>query len=248
MKRRIHMHGAYIGLLLLLTGGLLGGGIQEAYAGKSNPKTGEKCQGLDCVSPKKSGNSSVRIGTVQTIDCNELEENKIHSAVNWLKQNLSALDQQMGKNKLVEWPGNSRKKFKKKLGKKLKFVCISQKKKCGKLLGIVYPVVAQKRINLCTNSIRDYADGWAIPRGAAYAHVIAHEIAHLVRLNAHRNQCRDKYVKPRFSRTLGLAAEYAFRGMTYQASDFDSACPSSKAASMDIIENKLKSPKLQSKK
>jgi len=88
----------------------------------------------------------------------------------------------MGANGHMEWPGNSRENFKEKLRKDLKFVCISEKKKCGKLPGIVYPVVAQKRVNLCTNSMRDAADYLGIPNKVLYVHVVVHDVGHLVRL------------------------------------------------------------------
>ncbi len=175
---------------------------------------------------------SVSAGTIKTYDCSETEAKKIKDAVSWLKNNLGKIDQKMGKNKLMDWPGNSRTKFKNKLDKTLKFYCISHKSKCGAdpkkpgyLLGKVYPVFAQKRVNLCTNNIRTYAKKWGRDKLSIYIHVIAHEIGHLVRVNGHRNKCADKYTKPRFSQSLGLASEYAHAGDTYNSNDYTVLCP-----------------------
>ncbi|MBT3236639.1 MAG: hypothetical protein HN353_11850 [Bdellovibrionales bacterium] len=175
---------------------------------------------------------SANAGTIKTVGCNSGETQKIKSAVRWLKNNISKIDQKMGRNDLMNWPGNSRNKFIKKLDKTLKFHCISQKNRCyndpnkpGYLLGRVVPVFNQKRVNLCTNNIRTYASDWSRSRLAMYIHVIAHEIAHLVRLNAHRNQCVDKYENPRFSQSVGFAAEYAFASDNYNSADYSSLCP-----------------------
>jgi len=51
----------------------------------------------------------------------------------------------MGPHGLMPWPGNSGENVKEKLRKDLKFVGHSEKKKCGKLPGIVYPVVDESR-------------------------------------------------------------------------------------------------------
>ncbi|MCI0506157.1 MAG: hypothetical protein L0Z73_08605 [Gammaproteobacteria bacterium] len=218
----------------------------DAYAAKSNPETGEKCQGLECVgietSSNNSGDSKLRLSNVDVESCNELEENKIHFAVDWLQKNLPAIDAQMGRNGLISWPDNSRENFADKLRKDLKFVCISEKNKCDDLLGIVYPVVAQKRINLCTSSIRDNAAKRGINNKTLYVHVVAHEVGHLVRLNKHRNNCAERYTNPRFSQSLGLAAESAYLGVTYDATPFVNGCSPPKTSGQDIIENKLQPP------
>lgn len=223
-----------------------------SFAGKLNPETGETCVGLDCTDlgdvdiPDTPDTGLIRVSTVETYDCSDLETNKIHFAVDWLKTNLSGLDERMGSNGLMAWPGNSRNKFADKLEKELKFYCISGKDKCDDLLGIVYPVLAQKRINLCTNSIRDDADGRDILRKASYVHVIAHETGHLIRFNEHRNNCIDLYSNPRFSQSVGLAAEYAYRGLTYNAADF--SCASTQTDWEDIVDNKLKESPVEVKK
>jgi hypothetical protein len=233
-----------------LVAGGPGGIAAPALAGKSNLDTGEKCQGLDCAGlggtqvPDGAGESTIRLSNVETENCNDLEINKIHFAVDWLQRNQSAVNQQMGTNGLRDWPGNSRENFHDKLRKDLKFVCISEKKKCGKLLGVVYPVVAQKRVNLCTNSIRDLADALGISRKVLYVHVVAHEVGHLVHINEHRSQCVERYTNPRFSQSLGLAAHSAYLGIDYKASDWEWACssPHSYWDWEDIIENKKQPP------
>jgi hypothetical protein len=138
----------------------------------------------------------------------------------------------MGKNKLMDWPGQSRTKFKKKVKKDLKFFCINEKKKCkveegdtSLLLGQVVPVFAQKRINLCTKNLQTAADNRGVSVMSKYVGVISHEIAHLIRLNAHRTNCKKKYTMPRFSQSVGFAAEYAYRGEYYNSSSYTKFCP-----------------------
>jgi len=221
----------------------------NASAGKTNIETDERCTGLECPGledieiPDRPPSSTVWVANVETYGCNDLERNKIHIAVDWLSHHMNAIGGQLGRNGLLDWPGNSRENFEEKLEKKLKFHCINEKDKCNGLLGIVYPVVAQKRVNICANSIRDQADRLNIPRKALYVHVVAHEIGHLVHLNSHRSACDDYYSNPRFSQSLGLAAEFAYRGLTYDASDaVDLFCRRTQTSSEDIIENKLKIP------
>ncbi len=155
-------------------------------------------------------------------NCSKTDERNIKDALSWLKNNMSKVDRKMGKNGLKDWPGGSRKKFVKKLDKNLKFVCKNDKRKCKKnkdgsvLMGKVVPVFKQKTIQLCTNN---FFDGQV-----NYVATIAHEIAHLIRLNAHRTSCKKKYEKPRFSQSVGLAAYHAYKSSTYKASNYTRWC------------------------
>jgi hypothetical protein len=97
----------------------------------------------------------------------------------------------MGKNGLMDWPGGSRSKFAKKLRSRLKIRCIDSKSKCdptGKktLRGRVVPILAQRRIALCTNNIASTSSKTGESEIALYIGVLAHEVAHLVRVNSHR--------------------------------------------------------------
>ena len=156
-------------------------------------------------------------------DCTSADKTAIRSAVVWLKNNISKVDAKMGKNKLMDWPGKSRGKFLKKLDKKLKFVCKHDKNKClpnedgTVLFGKVVPVFKQRTIQLCTQNFSGQQHH--------FVGTIAHEIAHLIRLNAHRLKCKDKYTKPRFSQSVGLAAKHAYRSTAYNASDYTRYCP-----------------------
>jgi hypothetical protein len=212
-----------------------------ARAGIENQETGEQCWGGDCShmsdrgSPSGSG-STWSLANVETHDCSASETEKIHVGVGWLQDNLPAIDQQMGRNGLMDWPGNSRENFEDKLHKELKFYCINEKKKCDKGIGgVTYPVAAQKRINLCTENIVDRVSE-VITEQSSYIRTIAHEIGHLVRWNSHRSDCS-------FSMSLGLAAQVAHLGVDYDADDFGGGwCPSPPSTSMpsweDIIEMK----------
>lgn len=178
------------------------------------------------------GLSTTYGGTITYSGCKSSEKTKIKTAINWLKNNMSKLDSRMGKNKLMAWPGSSRTKFKKKLNKNLKFLCINDKKKCkveagdtSMLLGQVVPVFAQKKVHLCTKNMQTAADNWGISVQAKYVGVIAHELAHLIRLNAHRTNCVKKYSQPRFSQSVGFAAEYGYIGDTYNSTDYTKLCP-----------------------
>jgi hypothetical protein len=229
---------AALGVLLTTAAG------GDARAGMENQETGEKCWGSDCLDPNGNGSSggSPWLANVQVHDCNDLEEEKIVVGVRWLQDNLAAIDAQMGRNGLMSWPSNSRANFQDKLDKQLKFYCINDKNKCedGRLRGIVHPVVAQQRINLCTENMRNDADARGISRQSYYIHLIAHEIGHLVRINTHRSDCRERFTNPRFSQALGLAAESAHRGVSYNAEDYLAwYCPSTPHPDWeDIVEDK----------
>ena len=149
-------------------------------------------------------------------DCSSSAAKKIDAAVTWLRDNITKVDQKMGKNNLMDWPGKSRKKFLRKLDKKLKFVCRDERNVCTKKkwVGHVVPILHQKRVALCTNLLSSQAD---------YVRVIAHEISHLVRLNKHRRKCEDKYKKPRFSQSLGMAASHAYKGTNYNSASYIAA-------------------------
>jgi hypothetical protein len=233
--------------LCLLLATMAAGG--DARAAMENPQTGETCRGADCAdmggtsSPGSgtgsSGGDPWRLDNVETYDCTAQETEKIHIGVGWLQDNLPAIDRQMGRNELMEWPGNSRENFEDKLYKRLKFYCINDKNKCDKGIGgIVYPVVAQQRINLCTDNLEATVRRVSTEQ-SYYVGALAHEIGHLVRINSHRADCRERYTNPRFSMALGLAAEVAHLGVDYDPDDFLGLCPTaSMPDAEDIIEMK----------
>lgn len=232
----------------LLVCALAAGVTTLGYAAKVDIDTGAGCVGAECAGidtsglPTNPGDGTLRLSNVETVGCVELESNKIHKAVDWLQDNMNGMDKQMGDNRLLSWPGNSRANFIEKLGKPLEFHCISEKDKCGGLLGIVYPVVAQKRVNLCTNSIRDYAAQRDTDRLAQYIHVVAHETGHLVRWNGHREGC-DYYLRPRFSQSVGLAALHTYLGDDYDAGSYGCFVPDGEPTTWEeIIDNKLQPP------
>ena len=194
-----------------------------AYAGKTDLETGEQCWGTGCIDagdqelPGGSGSNDpgssgpILLSNITTEDCSDAAARRISNSVAWLQNNMSAIDATMqGSNILMFWPGNSRENFEEKLHKDLEFACINGKNKCDRLWGRTVPVIHQKRVALCTNSIDDGAGHNAARMDQLYIHVIAHEIGHLVRLNGHAGNCG-------FSYALGYAAEYGFRGIPYQA-------------------------------
>lgn len=225
--------------------------VGSAGAGMDNQDTGEQCWGGDCSDmdgvsqPSSAPTGYVTLPNVSAYDCNDLEVEKIDRSVRWLQDNMALVDAQMGQNGLMDWPGNSRENFVEKLDSELKFYCINHKRKCRKqmMLGIAYPAVAPKRVNLCTANIREYAENVGVGRQSLYVEVVAHEVAHLVRINGHRNVCADQYFRPRFSQALGLAAEAAHRGITYDPDQwYNSRCSPGGAGGMDVVNNKLQSP------
>lgn len=149
-------------------------------------------------------------------NCSKTEKSEIKTAVKWLKNNIKKIDREMGKRGLMNWPGNSRKKFQKKLSKKLKFVCKTGRKMCevkkdGRMtFGKVIPVFKGKTIYLCPKYFSNDK--------AQYASTIAHEIGHLIRLNGHRKPLCEKFKRPRFSESLGQAVQAAHSGKEYNAS------------------------------
>ena len=161
-------------------------------------------------------------GTIEFKDCSAKDESNIRSALAWLKSNMPKVDERMGKNKLMAWKGSSRSKFVARLDKKLRFVCKNDEGKCKLnkdgmvLLGNVVPTFMQRTVKICTNNF--------FSGQANYVGTLAHEIAHLVRLNPRQTNCRKKYEKPRFSLSVGLAAYHAFNDTTYSASDYTKYC------------------------
>ncbi len=162
---------------------------------------------------------------LQLISCDNTDKKTIKAAVSWILGNMSRIDAKMGKRGLMDWPGKSRTKFVKKLKeKKLKIRCDTEKKKCQKQSKQRYalyaedtPVLHQKRVTLCTNYYKGDVEQTAA--------TIAHEVAHLIRLNAHRTKCKNKCQKPRFSQSVGEAVWHAARGTNYSKSACTKACP-----------------------
>lgn len=191
------------------------------------------CNDPDCPASvnKPCPNGGVYLPSNITVeDCSNSDAQRIGFAVDWLKDNMALIDAKMRQSPhLMFWPDNSRENFREKLDKDLKFVCINEKNKCdpdpsGSLYGRTYPVAAQKRINLCTVNI-NAATGDPTLRDAFYISTISHEIGHLVRLNGHTKDCVKNYTDPSFSGALGLAAEYAFRGISYDPGYYTKHCP-----------------------
>jgi hypothetical protein len=163
---------------------------------------------------------------VTTEDCSVADSRRIGDAVTWLKNNIPAITHKMLESPdLMSWPGNTRENFEEKLDKDLKFYCISQKNKCDDLFGIVHPVVAQKRINLCSAQINESGGSDSAAIDALYVGVVAHEIGHLIRLNTHPGGCVTRFTDGSFSDALGFAAEYAFRGIPYDPKAYAGGCP-----------------------
>jgi hypothetical protein len=160
-------------------------------------------------------------------DCSATARRNATLAVVWLQNSLHRLDAEMGENNLMDWPGNSRSKFRRKLRKRLRIRCISSRRRCEArggfaLQGRVVPVLHQRRIALCVNNFDKSSRGAEL---ADFIMVIAHEVGHLVRFNSHRRKCSDRYYRPRFSQSVGLAAKHAALGTDYSASTYASKCP-----------------------
>lgn len=150
-------------------------------------------------------------------DCSQAEQAKITRAFQWLIDNLDKVDAKMGRNGLMDWPAGSRQKFAKKLTKRTQVRCINDKKVCqkAKIYGRSVPVLHQKRVDLCTRLFKDDVD---------YTTTIAHELSHLVRMNAHRKKCEDMYLKPRFSQSVDLAVWAAMSGREYDGKAWAKGC------------------------
>lgn len=219
----------------------------SALAGMTDLETGDKCVGTECfgTEPGEIGTDRAppadnSLSEVTTEDCSSADAQRIGFAVKWLQDNLPLIDAKMAESVILQsWPGNSRENFADKLDKRLKFVCISQKNKCSGLFGITYPVFAQKRVNLCTSTINDAADHDPYTMDALYIHTVSHEIGHLIRLNAHGNDCVKRFTEPTFSDALGFAAEYAFRGIPYDPAVYTKGCPGQSAPERFDLSDKL---------
>lgn len=158
--------------------------------------------------------------------CSAAEQKDIKAAVKWLVDHYGDISKNMGKNGLMSWPGGSKAKLEAKLADKdLKFKCIAEKNKCQpkqkgatttQLRGRTVPVFHQKRVALCTNVLADQAD---------MAAVIIHELAHLVRANVHRTDCKKRCTQPRFSESVEQAAFWAHTGTAYSGSACSNSCP-----------------------
>ena len=199
-----------------------------SHAGMTDQVTGEKCQGIDCAdgTPPVADKNPVPVtpsytlpSNITTEGCSSTDSKRIGQAVEWLQDNLTLVGAKMLQSSpyLMYWPGNSRENFSEKLDKHLKFVCINEKNKCDDLWGIVYPVAAQQRINMCTTNLNQAGNGNEFTTASKYVHNVAHEIGHLIRINVHSGSCVKRYTEGTFSDALGFAAEYAFLGTPYPA-------------------------------
>lgn len=219
----------------------------SAQAGMTDLETGETCWGTECGDPEPGEITTDRstpavdpLSKVTTEDCSSADAQRIGFAVKWLQDNMHLIDAKMQQSTvLMSWPGNSRENFEDKLHKDLKFVCINQKNKCSGLFGIVYPVFAQQRVNLCTATINDAADNDPAEMDALYIHTVGHEVGHLVRLNTHGKDCVERFTDPSFSGAVGFAAEYAFRGTPYDPKIYTNGCPGQAALEPFSLEDKL---------
>lgn len=216
--------------------GALSLGMSSAGAGMTDQATGDKCLGTQCMedgdelpiqTDPNTGPPPVYLpANVSTEGCSSADSRRIGDAVTWLQNNIPAISARMAESRyLMSWPGNTRENFEEKLDEDLEFHCISQKNKCDDLLGIVYPVFAQSRINLCSAEINARGGGDPAKTDALFVGVIAHEIGHLIRINTHQGGCITRFTDGSFSDALGFAAEYAFRGDPYDPLNYVSGCP-----------------------
>ena len=118
MTKRIHKFPFRTRCLTYCTVSILGFSVaQYALAGKTDTVTGEKCVGLDCADlgdieiPENNTPPPVRVATVDTVDCSAGETDQIHLAVDFLANNMAAIDSEMGRAGLMAWPGTSRAGF-----------------------------------------------------------------------------------------------------------------------------------------
>jgi hypothetical protein len=178
MKRMSFLIPCLAGAMLLLGTGALAEAAKEFRIGTQNP--------------------NIRIRY-----CPRDAAKAIDTAVTWLKRNMRKIDRLMGRNHLMAWPRNSRKKFRAKLYKQLKFTCADKQKLCKKWGGSADPVFHRQRIRLCMNKRRD-SSGKLIM--SSVIGLMTHEMAHLVRVNTHtdRGSPKKKYCSPGFSELGGI--------------------------------------------
>ena len=145
--------------------------------------------------------------------CKKEERKEVHKAVRWLMDNLEGLDARLGTSTLMGWPENIRSKFRTRLAKNDFKVSCWRAPKCDKyaqdslLNGAVgYPIFHRRRITLCPDRL---------PDTGAYATVIAHELGHLVYINADRKTCAERCSSPRFSHSLAIATQKTWTGEAF---------------------------------
>ena len=191
MKRMSFLIPCMAGAMLLLGSGDSAEAAKEFRIGTQNP--------------------NIRIGY-----CPHDAQEAIDTTVTWLKRNMRKIDRQMGRNHLMAWPRNSRKKFRGKLYKPLKFMCADHQKLCKNWGGSADPVFHSQRIRLCMNKKRNRSGKL---RMGSVIELIAHEMGHLVRLNTHtdRGSAQEKACRPGFANAVGFAAQYAYLGRDYPA-------------------------------
>ena len=161
---------------------------------------------------------------LKTTHCSRTERSQIKTALNWLLDNLPNIDRRLLKNELSDWPGRSRKRFVTRIKKReLTIVCQKKQSRCSgdkvpywiEADGRRLPVLHSHQIQLCTRELRGASD---------YALVIAHELGHLVWVNAHRKVCADTCLKLRLSRSLEVAVKNEQQGRHYDPTSCLVAC------------------------
>ena len=154
--------------------------------------------------------------------CSEVESLTIGQALNWLRQNMGRLDEQMGKGGLSPWLGRTRDRFTERLNKSHSLVVCARGTACAasktariRLGDWDLPVRHKTRIELCPANLSGIGQ---------YVVVIAHELGHLVWANADRRNCLDRCTHPRLSDSLTLAAYHAWHSTGHAAAQCPVMC------------------------
>ena len=136
--------------------------------------------------------------------CKKADEAQIEKAWQWVIDHVDDIAAKMGKDGLSKMSAKQKARYKKKLEKKTNVRCIDDKKSCknSKVDGYAIPILHQKKIHLCTKELNARRDPMR-----EYVIVIAHELAHLVKIQAHRTNCEKYYRNPRFAQSIDLATD-----------------------------------------
>ena len=156
----------------------------------------------------------------ETRQCDRQQKKRIRAALTTLKTTLADLDQRLGRNGLSPWLGKSRDRFAKRLtGRTLKMRCHldceAPKFQVVKLGDWALPIAHGSGLELCLSDEMT-------PEKLVVA--VAHGLAHLSRINAHRLTCEERCLKPRFSHSIMLAIYHAQRGSFFDSAQCLSRC------------------------